>query len=155
MRGQSKARGRNLNWRDPPGSERVLRILIVEDNPVNQKVVGRLMEKAGHTITLANNGREAVVAYGQSKFDLVLMDVQMPVMDGLSATATIRGLERESGRARVPIIALTAHAMAADRARCLQAGMDAHLAKPFKTEELLALVGHLTKAQFVDGPLSI
>jgi signal transduction histidine kinase/ActR/RegA family two-component response regulator len=131
-------------------SSRALRILIAEDNPVNQKVVLRLIEKAGHTVTLAQNGREAVEAYRKSVFDLVLMDVQMPVMDGLSATETIRALERDAGIARVPIIALTAHAMEEERTRCLKAGMDIHVTKPFQSAALLSLLDELAMAHDPD-----
>jgi CheY-like chemotaxis protein len=106
-----------------------LRILLVEDNPINQKVAQRLLEKAGHNVTIANNGREALDCIGREKFGLVLMDVQMPEMDGLAATAAIRENERDSG-VHVPIVALTANAMTGDRERCLEAGMDAYVTKP-------------------------
>jgi CheY-like chemotaxis protein len=106
-----------------------LRILLVEDNPINQKVAQHLLERAGHDVTIANNGREALDCIGREKFGLVLMDVQMPEMDGLTATAAIRESERDSGE-RVPIVALTANAMIGDRERCLEAGMDAYVTKP-------------------------
>ena len=102
------------------------------------------MEKAGHPVTLAKNGREAVEAFQQSQFDLVLMDVQMPVMDSLAATMAIRLLEQQAGLSRLPIVALTAHAMESDRLRCLQAGMDAYASKPFKQDELFCLIEDLT-----------
>jgi two-component system, sensor histidine kinase and response regulator len=106
-----------------------LRILLVEDNPVNQKVAQRLLEKAGHNVTVANNGREALDHIGREAFGLVLMDVQMPEMDGLTATVAIRENERASG-GHVPIVALTANAMVGDRERCLEAGMDGYVTKP-------------------------
>ncbi len=106
-----------------------LQILLVEDNPINQKVATRLLEKAGHTVTIAGNGREALEHVVRDSFHLVLMDVQMPEMDGLTATAAIREHERASGR-HVPIVALTANVMQGDRERCLEAGMDAYVTKP-------------------------
>src|SRR6185437_10044723 len=113
-----------------------LRILLVEDNPVNQKVATGLLEREGHLVTVAGNGREAVAAVGRETFDLVFMDVQMPEMDGLEATATIRELERDSG-ARLPIVAMTAHAMKGDEERCLAAGMDVYITKPIRRQILL------------------
>jgi two-component system sensor histidine kinase/response regulator len=112
-----------------------LRILLVEDNPINQKVAQRLLEKAGHNVTIANNGREALDYIGRQKFALVLMDVQMPEMDGLEATMAIRQYERASGE-HVPIVALTAHAMNGDRERCLEAGMDGYVTKPVVQQTL-------------------
>jgi two-component system sensor histidine kinase/response regulator len=112
-----------------------LRVLVADDNPVNQRLVVRLMEKRGHQVAVAANGAEAVEAIGKNTFDLVFMDVQMPKMDGFEATAKIR--EREKGTdTRVPVIALTAHAMKGDRERCLAAGMDGYLSKPIQTEAL-------------------
>jgi signal transduction histidine kinase/DNA-binding response OmpR family regulator len=106
-----------------------LRVLLTEDNVINQRVASRLLEREGHTVVLANNGAEALSAFEEQPFDLILMDVQMPLMDGLEATAEIR--EREKTRAtRIPIIAMTAHAMADDRDRCLAAGMDDYVSKP-------------------------
>lgn len=116
------------------------RILLVEDNQVNQRVAVRLLEKHGHAVVVANNGREAVEAFDRDRFELILMDVQMPEMDGFEATARIR--EREKGKSEhVRIIALTAHAMTGDRERCLAAGMDAYLSKPIEPDELYAAVG--------------
>jgi len=106
-----------------------LQILLVEDNPINQKVATRLLEKAGHSVTLAVNGREALSCVGVRPFDLVLMDVQMPEMDGLEATVAIRMQERGTDR-HIPIVALTAHALIGDREKCIQAGMDGYVTKP-------------------------
>jgi two-component system sensor histidine kinase/response regulator len=113
-----------------------LQILLVEDNPINQKVAQRLLEKAGHVVTVAGNGREALDCISRESYHLVLMDVQMPEMDGLEATAAIRDNERDSGR-HLPIVALTAHAMQGDRERCLEAGMDAYITKPVVGQVLL------------------
>ena len=113
------------------------RVLVVEDNPINQKLVVRILQNAGHSVATANNGEEALAAVAREDFDLVLMDVQMPVMDGFEATAEIRRREQGAGR-RLPIVALTAHAMPGDREKCLEAGMDAYVAKPIQKGELFA-----------------
>jgi signal transduction histidine kinase/DNA-binding response OmpR family regulator len=118
--------------RDPATS---LRVLVAEDNLVNQRLVVRLLEKRGHRVVLAGNGREALAALGEDSFDLVLMDVQMPDMDGFEATAAIREKE-EGSRIHQPVIALTAHAMKGDRERCLAGGMDGYLTKPIRPAEL-------------------
>ncbi len=112
-----------------------LRVLVVEDNAVNQRLATRLLEKRGHRVTVTANGREAVESVEKHAYDLILMDVQMPEMDGLEATAVIREREKHKG-ARIPIIALTAHAMKGDRERCLAAGMDGYLTKPIRSQEL-------------------
>src|SRR5262249_15061124 len=126
---------------------RRLHVLVAEDNAVNQRVIVRLLEKMGHIPIVAYNGQEAVDAYESRPFDLVLMDVQMPVMDGLTATQTIRESEaRHPARRRVPIMALTAYAMRGDRERCLAAGMDEYLTKPVKPEELAAALNRLVDA---------
>jgi PAS domain S-box-containing protein len=114
---------------------RPLRVLLAEDNPFNQRVGVLTLEGAGHTVRVAGNGREAVAAWQQEAFDVVLMDVQMPEMDGFEATAAIRAAERATGR-HTPVIAVTAHAMKGDRERCLAAGMDGYVAKPIRPEEL-------------------
>jgi len=124
-------------------ARRSLRILVAEDNAVNRMLVTALLEKRGHTTVSVTNGRDAVAAIGESVFDLVLMDVQMPEMDGLKATAAIRKAEGMTG-AHVPIIALTAHAMKGDREICIAAGMDEYLPKPINAEELFVLIEALT-----------
>jgi two-component system, sensor histidine kinase and response regulator len=98
-----------------------LRVLLAEDNPVNQRLASRLLEKRGHSVVVAANGLEALEMIEKESFDLVFMDVQMPVMDGFEATAAIRKKEASSG-VRLPIVALTAHAMKGDREKCLAAG---------------------------------
>ncbi len=112
-----------------------LRILLAEDNVVNQRLASRLLEKRGHRVVVTSNGREAVEALERQSFDLVMMDVQMPEVDGFEATALIRQRENSTG-AHLPIIAMTAHAMKGDRERCLAAQMDGYVAKPIKAEEL-------------------
>jgi signal transduction histidine kinase/CheY-like chemotaxis protein/integral membrane sensor domain MASE1 len=113
----------------------VLRILLAEDNQVNQRLAMRLLEKRGHLVDVATNGREALQALEKASYDLVLMDVQMPEMDGMEATARIREKEKLSG-VRQRVFALTAHAMKGDEDRCLAAGMDGYLTKPIRPEEL-------------------
>jgi CheY-like chemotaxis protein len=112
-----------------------LRILVAEDNVVNQKVACHLLEKLGHSVVLASNGRQVLDILERQCPDVILMDVQMPEMGGLEATAAIRLKEKERG-GHIPIIGLTAHALSGDREKCLQAGMDAYLAKPVHREDL-------------------
>lgn len=114
---------------------RPLRVILAEDNRINQQVAMRLLTKWGHTVTLCANGRAAVDAAASGSFDVVLMDMEMPVLDGLAATAEIRSRERGTNE-HIPIIALTAHAMSSDRERCLAAGMDGYVAKPIRANEL-------------------
>jgi CheY-like chemotaxis protein len=120
---------------DARDAEACLRILLAEDNPVNQLLTTRLLEKRGHRVTVAGNGREALAAIDKESYDLVLMDVQMPELDGIEATIAIREKEK-TGENHLPVIALTAHAMKGDQERCLQAGMDAYLSKPIRAQEL-------------------
>ncbi len=127
-----------------PGSVRPLHILLAEDNLVNQRLAIGLLEKQGHTLVVAANGRLAVEAWQRERFDLLLMDVQMPELDGLEATATIRA--QEPPDQHVPIIAMTAHAMQGDRDRCLAAGMDGYVAKPIQTQELFDAIRTLHAA---------
>jgi two-component system sensor histidine kinase/response regulator len=120
-----------------------LRVLLVEDNAVNQRLAMRLVEGAGHHVTAVGDGIAAVEAFGREAFDLILMDLQMPEMGGIEATAAIRSIEAGRGDARVPIIALTAHAMHGDRERCLKASMDGYVTKPIRRPELFAEISRL------------
>jgi signal transduction histidine kinase/ligand-binding sensor domain-containing protein/CheY-like chemotaxis protein len=133
-----------------------LKILLAEDNPVNQKFAIKLLERVGHEVIVAQTGREALDLLHENTFDIVLMDVQMPEMDGLTAVGVIRERERKSGD-HIPIIAMTAHAMTGDRERCLQAGMDEYVSKPIDIKELFAKIqsliqmgrqGHLDSAGY-------
>lgn len=116
-----------------------LKLLVAEDTPPNQKVIGAILNKRGHSVTIANNGREAVECLVNHDFDVVLMDVQMPTMDGLQATKAIRLMERATNQ-HIPIIAMTAHAMRGDREKCLAAGMDDYISKPINSAQLIHLV---------------
>jgi CheY-like chemotaxis protein len=109
--------------------QRVLSILVAEDNVVNQKVLSHLLRKAGHSVEVTQDGREALAAHGERSFDLIMMDIQMPNMDGWEATRLIRKKERGTGD-HIPIIALTAHALKGDRELCIDAGMDGYVTKP-------------------------
>jgi CheY-like chemotaxis protein len=124
--------------------KRKLRILVAEDNSVNQRLAARLLEREGHSVTIVGCGQEALDAFElqqstQSQFDLILMDVQMPGLDGLQATARIREQERGSGH-RVPIVAMTAQAAESDRLRCLESGMDAYITKPVYVPDLMQMI---------------
>ena len=116
-----------------------LHILLAEDNPINEKVAVRLLERRGHTVEVARTGLEAVSASARTKFDVILMDVQMPEMGGLEATALIRQRERGTGN-HVPIVAMTAHAMEGDRERCLAAGMDDYISKPVRQRDMERII---------------
>ena len=118
---------------------RPLRVLVAEDGLVNQKLAVGLLERRGHQALVANNGNEAVEAFLTESIDLVLMDVQMPEVDGLEATRAIRAHEAKTG-GHVPIVAMTAHAMQGDRERCLAAGMDDYVAKPIRGQQLFATI---------------
>ena len=126
-----------------------LRILLVEDNEMNQAVATRILTRESHTVVIANNGQEAVERSQRERFDIILMDITMPVMDGYTAARRIREIERQTG-VRVPIIAMTARTMAGDRELCLEAGMDEHVSKPIDREHLLRLL-----AEFVPSPGSV
>jgi len=115
------------------------RVLLVEDNLVNQEIARAVLVRAGCVVVVAEDGARAVAAWQAQAFDLVLMDCQMPVMDGMQATAQMRALEGGRPR-RTPIVALTANALAGDRERCLAAGMDDYLTKPFKRADLVAML---------------
>jgi CheY-like chemotaxis protein len=119
-----------------------LRFLVAEDNAVNQRLIARLLEKRGHTVALAQNGLEALHLLDKQPFDVVLMDIMMPEMDGLEATKRLRAKEKAGGT-HLPVIALTAHAMQGDSERCLAAGMDGYVSKPIKLEELFSVVEDL------------
>ncbi len=119
-----------------------VRILLAEDNAVNQKLVMRLLEKRGLSVTATGNGKEVLAALEKQSFNLVLMDVQMPEMDGLEATTLIREKEKTTG-AHLPVIALTAYAMKGDEERCLAAGMDAYVSKPIRPQDLFKAIHHL------------
>jgi len=123
----------------PSSGKRQLRILLADDNAVNQKLAVRLLEKCGHEVVVTENGREVLAALEAQCFDLVLMDVQMPEMDGLEATEVIRERERNTG-SHLPVIAMTAHAMKGDEERCLSAGMDDYVSKPIRPSELFATI---------------
>ena len=114
----------------------------MEDVEINQKVATKILEKQGHQVVVANNGREGVELWERETFDIVFMDIQMPEMDGYQATAAIRAREQESGR-HTPISAMTAYAMKGDAEKCLAAGMDAFISKPIKAEELLMTIEKL------------
>jgi signal transduction histidine kinase/CheY-like chemotaxis protein len=125
---------------------RKLRILLAEDNAVNQLLAVRMLEKQEYTVTVANNGREALAAMERENFDVVLMDVQMPDMDGFEATAAIRNQEKATGGAHQTVIAMTAHAISGDRERCLKAGMDGYVSKPFRIGDLLKEIEALVRS---------
>jgi len=132
---------------------RRLQVLVAEDNPVNEAVIVRVLEKMGHSPTMAHNGREALTLATNGKFDLVFMDVQMPEMDGLAATGAIRESEKRTGT-HLPIFAMTAHAMKGDREQCLAAGMDGYITKPVRFSDIQqTLAGVATDLRSVTSPV--
>jgi len=143
-RGKPVVSNENVAVSIPP-----LDILLAEDSLVNQKVAIGLLGRSGHRIHIANNGREAVQATKHERFDLVLMDIQMPEMDGLEATRSIRTRERAT-REHLPIIAMTAHAMQSDRDACLEAGMDGYVSKPIRVAELFKTIGNVLQSQLLE-----
>jgi signal transduction histidine kinase/DNA-binding response OmpR family regulator len=148
--GQNNTTSRSLPTTHEPAVHRArLNILLAEDNRVNQVVATRILEKMRHTITVASNGAEVLSILAGSSFDLVLMDIQMPQMDGLTATKSIRTREVKT-HCHLPIIAMTAHAMKGDRERCLQAGMDGYVSKPINTKELELAIAHVTQGLAAD-----
>jgi PAS domain S-box-containing protein len=132
---------RSARWADVPsqGDRRSMRILVAEDNTVNQRLATDVLEREGHRVQVAGSGREAIAMLQREEFDLVLMDIQMPELDGLQATAHIRQMEHISGK-RLPIVAMTAQTGEFDRQRCLKAGMDAYVSKPIRVSELMNLI---------------
>jgi CheY-like chemotaxis protein len=133
-----------------PTASRPLRILLAEDSPINQRLALALLEKRGHAVTVVGNGAAALQALERRSFDLVLMDLQMPEMDGLEATAQLRRKERDGG-GHVPIIAMTAYAMQGDRERCLEVGMDGYVSKPIRAAELYRVIEGLEQARSPEG----
>jgi len=127
-----------------------LRVLVAEDNRVNQVVVRRILDKFGHEVAIANNGREALDILESRPFDMVLMDVQMPVLDGLEATRLLREREDQNNLDRIPVISLTAHAMIGDRERCMDSGADGYVTKPINAQELLATMYDLVSVSTPD-----
>jgi two-component system, sensor histidine kinase and response regulator len=147
------ALGRNSERSDPttlitrhslPVNPFKLRILLAEDSPVNQRVARGVLEKQGHSVIVAGTGCEVLLALERQSFDLIVMDIQMPEMDGLETTAAIRA--REGNAQHIPIIALTAHAMAGDRERCRAAGMDGYITKPIRVPDLIGEVNRVQNA---------
>ena len=147
-RGAARSRARGAA---APEGGRPLRVLVAEDNVVNQEVAVAILASAGHSAAVASNGREALALLEKEPFDLILMDVQMPELDGLEATAAIREQEKSTGR-HIPIVAVTAHAMKGDAERCLAAGMDAYAPKPLQARELLAVIRGLAGAGSGETP---
>jgi PAS domain S-box-containing protein len=153
--GQTEGEGPRAPKRSkrPRRTQRSLHVLIAEDNQVNQLVAKRIFEKLGHQVTVVGNGREALSAVQAGNFDLVAMDVQMPEMDGLAATAAIRAWEKAAGT-HTPILAMTAHAMKGDRERCLAAGMDGYTSKPIRIGDLEPAIAQLVNpSKPAEGPL--
>lgn len=132
-----------------------LRILLAEDNLVNQRLISRLLEKMGHVVTIAFNGQLALRLLAEQEFDLVAMDMQMPIMDGLEATEKIRDTEKQSGK-HIPIVAMTANAFEEDRQRCQRAGMDGYISKPVSAKaielEIARVMALLGKEQKQEAP---
>jgi len=129
-----------------------LRVLLAEDNRINQMVAKRLLERWGHAVVLAQTGREAVAAHAQQKFDVILMDMQMPEMNGFEATAAIRAAEGTSSDG-TPIVAMTAHAMKGDRERCLAGGMDDYVSKPINPAVLFDVIDRVLVSRMSPAPM--
>jgi signal transduction histidine kinase/CheY-like chemotaxis protein len=146
----SQAESATLELRETTPKAARLRVLLAEDNAVNQKIACRVLEKQGHHVTIVPDGRKALAALDGENFDVVLMDVQMPEMDGFETTSAIRVRERDTGK-HLPIIAMTAHAMQGDRERCLAAGMDSYIAKPLRARELIELLEKFSDAAQEEG----
>jgi CheY-like chemotaxis protein len=135
----------------PAAALQRLSILVAEDVSINQKLIQRVLEKLGHTVTIANNGEEALQLWRHASYDLIFMDIEMPVMDGLSAVAAIRAIEYEQG-GHVPIIAMTAHVLQGDAENFQAAGMDAYISKPFKSSDVRTCISRMTDQ--AETPLS-
>ena len=127
----------------PPFVKR-LSILLVEDNLLNRKLAKAILKRKGHRVVCAVDGRAAIDSFKRETYDLILMDVQMPVVDGLEATRIIREIEKELGGQHVPIVAMTAHAMEGDREKCLKAGMDDYISKPINLKELQRIINRIS-----------
>jgi CheY-like chemotaxis protein len=130
---------------------RPLQILLAEDNPVNQMTATTMLEKLGHAVMVANNGRQAIDKINEQQFDVVFMDVQMPEMDGVTATCEIRKREQATGR-HVPIVAMTAHAMKGDKEKCLEAGMDDYVSKPIRRKDLADVIARIVERFLTEAP---
>lgn len=133
---------------------RVPRVLVVDDNPINQLVAREMLLSLGVEVETAEHGADALARLERSSYALVFMDVMMPVLDGLATTRAWRELEQRSGRRRLPVVALTANAMASDRERCLEAGMDDYLAKPVRREQLAQMLARWLPAEPEPPPAS-
>jgi two-component system sensor histidine kinase/response regulator len=127
-----------------------LKILLAEDNPVNQRLTKYIIAKQGHSVAIAENGREVLILLEKKHFDLVFMDIQMPEMDGLQTTEAIRRREKETGT-HIPIIAMTAHAMKEDRQRCFDAGMDGYISKPINPHEIFEAIERIEVSVNING----
>ena len=147
----SFTRGRGGGRQGTPPQPRPLKILLAEDNPVNQKVAVRLLSHQGHSIQIASSGRQALDILEDARFDVVLMDVQMPDLDGFEATRMIRRREQKKG-GHIPIIAMTACAMIGDREKCLEAGMDDYISKPIAPPDLFEKLTHIAHSPDPDRP---
>jgi CheY-like chemotaxis protein len=130
----------NAQTADQEQKKHCLRILLAEDNPVNQKLALRMLEKMGHMVTVVSNGKQALESLEVNHYDVFLTDIQMPEMDGYETTRIIRQAETLKGGYRIPIVAMTAYAMESDRELCIEAGMDAYISKPVRTQELVAVL---------------
>jgi two-component system, sensor histidine kinase and response regulator len=130
---------------------RPLQILLAEDNPVNQMTATTMLEKLGHAVVVADNGRQAMDKISEQKFDVVFMDVQMPEMDGVTATGEIRKREQVTGR-HIPIVAMTAHAMKGDKEKCLEAGMDDYVSKPIRRKDLADVIARIVERFLTEAP---
>tara|TARA_R110002049_G_scaffold4601_6_gene32931 strand:- start:149460 stop:152999 length:3540 start_codon:yes stop_codon:yes gene_type:complete len=149
--GDNKVSTKSSKTTGTPGTASPMQILVAEDGIANQKVAVGMLTKHGHDVTLATNGEEAIDRWRNGEFDAILMDVQMPAVNGLEATRQIRELEQQLNRKRTPIVAMTAHAMKGDRERCLQAGMDGYLSKPVRSDELYHQLLSIHQASSMTG----